>query len=111
MSNKIYVNYMKVLALEDDGTVRAQSFSSRDSESFAWTVWDDCETHFDYGFETIEELKKTLRPENVIAFLKGLGEYESLSDYALDYGLYFNGTWYDGKELKKIQEPEEDDGG
>jgi hypothetical protein len=109
MGNRIYIDYLKVLKLENDGTVRIDG--PRDGESYAWSVWDDNSSHFDFGIERFEDLRDIIRPENAISFLKSLDEWGGLADYALERGLSFNGDWYTPEELQKIQEPEEDDSG
>ena len=104
MGNQIYVSYLKVLQLEDDGTAR----QGRHAESFGYRIYDDAEEHTDSGYETFKELQAVFRRETIVAYLQEVFD-SGMADFALERGLVFNGDWISGEKLKKIQEPNEDE--
>jgi len=107
MSNRIYVQYFKMEKVEEDGTPVKVSGKDKD-RIYGWGIWDDEEQFFDWWF-TLDELKKKLNKNNVVDFLNNMGPYSSLGDFALEKGIYWNGDWISGEELRKIQVFEEND--
>lgn len=105
MGNRIHVNYCKVLLLDDNGAPREHSGSP---ESYGYHIYDDYDDTNDSGYDTFEELQNSsFRPETIVSFLMNNTD---MATEALEHGLFFNNNWIDGKALKEMQKPEEDDG-